>query len=271
MIKRTLEEIEPDFAFAKRPGWGGAAVRWAVSRDTVGSELGSVAWIEADPGEGYPIERYPDCERIVYVARGSGRHVGAGEPIALRAGDGVLVPKGAWHGFVSDGTEPVLLVALFAPYADVSQASVEVSDGEPESGPQVVRVAASEIDWDPTLDDDMGFEGLDVKWLVNGETAGAEHMLFGLSRFAPKGSHVLHRHPLVEEVCYVVDGRGVQLLDGEPFPVGAGELTFAARGEWHGHRADPDTDMHFLFLYLGKSTLEAAGYELHRDLAGSGS
>lgn len=265
MIKQRIEELTPDPAYLDREGWRHVELRWAVSRAATRSELGSVALVDVAPGGGYPVERLPDCERIVYVVRGGGLHHGDGDSVRLREGDGVLVPEGAWHGFENDGGDPVRLVALFAPFADVAQAAAErLHAADRGAGPAVIRVSASEVDYDPDLRDDMGFVGLDVKWLVNADTAGARHMLFGLSRFAPGGSHVLHRHPLVEEVIYVVSGAGQQLRDGDPVPVTAGDLTFASKGEWHGHVAGSE-EMRFLFLYLGRSSLEQAGYELHDD------
>jgi len=267
MIKHRIEDLQPDHAHSLRDGYSETTIRWAVSRESAGAELGSVAWIEVAAGGRYPVERYPDCERIVYVASGAGVHHGDGEARQLSEGDGVLVPKGGWHGFENTSAEPVLLVALFAPYADVSEARCEQWVAGSDPGPNVVRVSASEIDYDPDLRDDMGFIGLDVKWLVDAETAGAEHMLFGLSRFAPSGSHILHRHPQVEEVIYVVDGAGDQLVAGQPsVPIRTGDLTYASAGEWHGHQASVDREMHFMFLYLGRSSLADAGYELHADV-----
>lgn len=264
MQNSRIEELEADRAWASCRGFDGVTLRWAVSAARSGSQLGSVAWVEVAPGGRYPVERMPDCERILYVAEGDGEHLNGDGTVALREGDGVLVPKGAWHGFHNTGPSPVLLIALFAPYADASLAVSEPWTATGEPGPSVVRIAASETEYDPDLRDDMGFVGLDVKWLVNGDTAGAEHMLFGLSRFRPGGFHVLHRHARVEETIYVIDGVGRQLTADGDVPVHAGDLTWGPAGEWHGHVAG-DEEMQFMFLYQGASTLEAAGYELHAD------
>ncbi len=267
MQKSRIEELSPDRSWSSRYGFDGVTLRWAVSAARSRSRLGSLAWIEILPGGEYPVERMPECERILYVADGVGEHRdGSGVGTTLWQGDGLLVPKGAWHGLRNCGSAPALLIALFAPYADASRAAIEPWTATDEPGPPVVRVAASEVDYDPDLRDDMGFVGLDVKWLVNGDTAGAEHMLFGLSRFRPGGSHLLHRHPHVEETIYVIDGAGHQLTSDGDVPVRTGDLTWGPTGEWHGHVAD-DAEMHFMFVYQGASTLEAAGYELHTDVA----
>lgn len=267
MISRKVAAVAPDERLAAHEGWRDVEVRWVVSAYETGSRLGSVAWIDVPPGASYEVHRHPECERIVYVFEGGGSHLGSGGfEMALSADDAVLVRPGQWHGFSNDTVDPARLVVVYAPAARIADALYEAYDiSAPalEGGNDVVRVSGSETREDPDLRDDQGFIDLHVKWLVNAEQAGSEHMLFGLSRFGPKGTHVLHRHPHAEEVCYVIEGEGgVQLTADGEFPIEPGELTFGEEGEWHGHVAG-DEGMRFIFLYMGAPSLAAAEYELH--------
>lgn len=268
MISRQVTAVSRDQRLAGHDGWREVEVRWVVSADETGSKLGSMAWIEVPPGASYEVHRHPECERIVYVFEGEGLHRGSGDfELKLRTDDALLVRPNQWHGFVNDTREPVCLVVVYAPVARISDTPYQSYDGssaaESEGGNEVVRVSGSETPEDPSLRDDQGFLDLHVRWLVNAEQAASEHMLFGLSRFGPGGSHVLHRHPHAEEVCYVIEGEGgVQLTADGEFPIEPGELTFGEEGEWHGHVAG-DNGMRFFFLYMGAPSLAAAEYELH--------
>lgn len=267
MISCKVAAVAYDERLAAHEGWRDVEVRWVVSADETGSRLGSVAWIDVPSGVSYEVHRHPECERIVYVFEGGGSHLGSGGfEMALSADDAVLVRPGQWHGFSNNTANPARLVVVYAPAARVADTPYEAYDGSApalEGGNDVVRASGSETREDPDLRDDQGFIDLHVKWLVNAEQAGSEHMLFGLSRFGPKGSHVLHRHPHAEEVCYVIEGEGgVQLTADGEFPIEPGELTFGEEGEWHGHVAG-DEGMRFIFLYMGAPSLAAAEYELH--------
>lgn len=267
MIKRTATSVPRDEGLVVHDGWRDVEVRWVVSADETDSRLGSVAWIEVPPGASYEVHRHPECERIVYVLEGEGFHCGSGDfDLKLDTDDALLVRSGQWHGFFNNTHKPARLISVYAPFAQVSEAQYQSYDGRSDSLSEeenaVVRVSGSETLEDPSLRDDEGFIDLHVRWLVNADQAASEHMLFGLSRFGPQGSHVMHRHPQAEEVCYVVEGKGVQLTaDGET-PVGPGELTFCKKDEWHGHVAG-DGGMRFIFLYMGAPSLSAAEYELY--------
>jgi len=266
MKKIKVRDIKPDAQLAQRKGWQDVTVRWMVSAEETGSRHGCVAWIEVPPGVSYDIHRYGECERVVFVFTGSGEHLDSTRKLPLETGDAIYLAKGQWHGFRNSGPVPAQLLMLLAPIASPTQAGYEpyralaAADG---SGDPVVRVSGAVTPEDPDLRDDQGFIGLHVKWLINSETAPVEQMLFGLSRFDPTGSHVLHRHEHAEEVIYVIEGLGgLQLNEGYETPIEPGDLTFCAANEWHGHLAG-STEMKFIFLYLGAPSLAAAGYDVY--------
>jgi glyoxylate utilization-related uncharacterized protein len=61
-----------------------------------------------------------------YVLEGEGLHLTDGEPVRLRKGDLVFIPKGEWHGFANDSDDPTLAVTVMGGVAHYSDAGYEV-------------------------------------------------------------------------------------------------------------------------------------------------
>lgn len=61
------------------------------------------------------VHRHLRSEEIVYVISGEGMLHLAGGDRALEAGDFVVVPRNTPHGFTPTGTEPAIVLSLFAP------------------------------------------------------------------------------------------------------------------------------------------------------------
>jgi len=59
-------------------------------------------------------------------------------------------------------------------------------------------------------------------------------MLVGLNGFEPGQSHALHAHPGMDKLYFVVEGRGVFLLEGRELPMAAGDVLVAPEGVPHG-------------------------------------
>ncbi|HEV8053783.1 MAG TPA: cupin domain-containing protein, partial [Candidatus Limnocylindrales bacterium] len=59
---------------------------------------------------------HPDADEILYVLAGAGdQMVDDGEPFAVRPGQAIWVPEGAFHSTVNTGWEPLVLLAIYAP------------------------------------------------------------------------------------------------------------------------------------------------------------
>ncbi len=57
-----------------------------------------------------------------------------------------------------------------------------------------------------------------------------------------------HLHADTEEVYYVMEGHGTAMLDGERFPVSAGDVTFVKAGHTHGIINEGDTPMRLIVV-----------------------
>src|SRR5207249_11796662 len=75
--------------------------------------------------------------------------------------------------------------------------------------------------------------GGDIRVLLSPTTVGATSGFLGVLRLGP-GEHVTeHYHPYSEEFVYVVRGRLVVRVDGEPVEMSAGEALLVAIGARH--------------------------------------
>ncbi|MDT0183976.1 cupin domain-containing protein [Microbacterium sp. ARD31] len=140
-----------------------------------------------------------------------------------------------------------------------------ITGGHVAEGGAVRRVGRiGEVEDNPFHDPDAGFLHMSARWLIDSDHGGSRTFTLGQSTFAgERGSHELHRHPGGQEFFYILEGEGVQLVDdGEPAPMGAGDLVFVPRSEWHGFRNTGSSELRAIFGYLGAESLEAGGYEL---------
>lgn len=75
-----------------------------------------------------------------------------------------------------------------------------------------------------------------IKWLSEPRVTNAERFSAGVVLLEPGKGHARHNHPGVEEILYVVSGRGSQMIDigGESWtPIAAGELVHIPPDVFH--------------------------------------
>lgn len=58
-----------------------------------------------------------------------------------------------------------------------------------------------------------------LSWLSEPRTTGTERFSAGLVVLEPGKGHVRHNHPGVEEILYIIDGVGIQMVEIEGRPV----------------------------------------------------
>jgi mannose-6-phosphate isomerase-like protein (cupin superfamily) len=67
-----------------------------------------------DPGAGAPPHRHEDVEEVLAVLEGRARVRVEDEAAELRAGESVVIPPGAWHGFTNVGDGVLRTFAAFS-------------------------------------------------------------------------------------------------------------------------------------------------------------
>ena len=84
--------------------------------------------IRVAPGDKVrPAHAHPLGEEVIYIIRGTGRVLVAGEVSPVKAGSTVLFPRGAVHMLHNTGTEEMKVVCFFAPAT--SLANYEMHEG----------------------------------------------------------------------------------------------------------------------------------------------
>ena len=245
-----------------------ASVKQLINRASVGSQRGMLSLAEFEPGGSHKLHRHPLAGQISYLLSGSGEHLTEYGPVPLRAGDATYAPKNEWHGFRNSGSTPAVLVSLFSPAAEPSEAGYETFQGalDHSRAPTVRKVSLADLRGDAALDEGAGFFGLGVFWLATKDTVGAETFLLGASTFEPGGLHEHHRHPNGDEFLFILEGGGEHLTPEGAVPLSAGEIAYIPANEFHGFKNPDGVLTKTLFGYFGPGTLEEAGYEV-REVA----
>jgi oxalate decarboxylase/phosphoglucose isomerase-like protein (cupin superfamily) len=112
MPSKLIDPAElPTFTF----GWG--VIKPLVSEDNVSEPTDvSLMHVVLLPGQGHERHNHPDSDEILYILAGVGdQMVDDGEPFAVRPGQAIWIPKGAFHSTVNTGWEPMVLLAIYAP------------------------------------------------------------------------------------------------------------------------------------------------------------
>jgi quercetin dioxygenase-like cupin family protein len=94
----------------------GRHLRWLVAADGLNAAHCSACVIRVAPGEKVrPAHSHPHGEEVIYIIRGSGRVLVAGEVAPVREGTAVVFPQGAVHMLHNTGGEEMKVVCFFAP------------------------------------------------------------------------------------------------------------------------------------------------------------
>ena len=246
------------------PDLKGARVKTVIDRQTVGTHRGMITIAEFAPGGGHALHRYHASARISYLLSGRGEHLTCNGSLPLKAGDATYVPENTWHGFRNTGPEKAVLVSVYSPAAELSEAGYETYRGDMDLSvpPSVAKASLAHLQGDAALDQDAGFIGLGVFWLATRDTLGTDQFLLGASTFEPDGLHEHHRHARGDEFLFILEGGGEHLTTDEAISLCAGEIAYIPANEYHAFRNPPGVLTRTLFGYFGAATLAEAGYEV---------
>ena len=97
--------------------WG--VLKWLSEARVTGSGIAAGVVI-LQPGKGHLRHNHPGSEEILYYLSGEGEQMvedGLGTPMVrhVRAGEMAYIPAGVYHGTENTGSEPMHLLAVYAP------------------------------------------------------------------------------------------------------------------------------------------------------------
>jgi quercetin dioxygenase-like cupin family protein len=96
------------------------------------------------------------------------------------------------------------------------------------------------------------------EWLCRPGLTDAEDLLLVRVRMPPGTAHPFHRHPLMEEIIYVISGIAEQWVDRESRTLGPGEIAHIPRDIVHGtYNAGNETLVFLAILSPARSSAPA--------------
>ena len=116
---------------------------------------------------------------------------------------------------------------------------------------------------DPSLTEEKGWAGFNIRWLINDETMGAIQGTLGYAFFPPGSEHKMHKHDYAEEFTIYLSGSGTRVVGDKEYKVGPGDVAFVPRGVPHQLKnTDPNDSMALWCFYAGVPNVEKTGYKL---------
>jgi len=73
----------------------------------------------------------------------------------------------------------------------------------------------------------------DTYFLVDPEDSPSKNLKMGYTVIYPTGKTTGHTHPDMEEVYYILTGKGTMVVGDDEFPVQAGDAFYVPFGEFH--------------------------------------
>ena len=122
-----IRVIDP-FADQAKPVWLGldeSGFRRKVFRIVDGDNPGGSEFLTSgltifEPGEASSLHNHPDSEEVNFIVRGSGDVVSEdGTHTPFTAHTFMFIPKGVKHQHVNTGREPLWLVFVYGPHAEL--------------------------------------------------------------------------------------------------------------------------------------------------------
>ena len=94
--------------------WG--VIKPLVAADNTENAEVSMMHVILLPGKGHERHNHPESDEILYILAGEGdQMVDDKDPIPVRPGHTVFIPKGAFHSTLNTGYEPMVILAIYAP------------------------------------------------------------------------------------------------------------------------------------------------------------
>jgi oxalate decarboxylase/phosphoglucose isomerase-like protein (cupin superfamily) len=121
--------------------WG--VIKPLVAADNTDDPAVSMMHVVLLPGQGHERHNHPASDEILYFLSGDGEQmVDDGEPFAVRPGQAVFIPKGAFHSTINRGWEPMAILAIYAPAGaeEVLKTLPDYEEVAPGKAPPLARM-----------------------------------------------------------------------------------------------------------------------------------
>jgi mannose-6-phosphate isomerase-like protein (cupin superfamily) len=79
-----------------------------------------------------------------------------------------------------------------------------------------------------------------------------------MSLLGPSQSSPYDVHPDMEEIFYVISGRGTARIDDKLYPIKGGDVMYVQNGSYHQFIADEDSSLHLFWAFSAHPAEEFA-------------
>ena len=94
--------------------WG--TIHMLSEERVTGAKSISFGAVALEPGKGHIRHNHPDADEIIFVVSGEGMQMlDDYEPVEVRPGACIWIPKGIYHSTVNTGSDPMQLVVAYVP------------------------------------------------------------------------------------------------------------------------------------------------------------
>lgn len=94
--------------------WG--KLNFLSDEPTTGASSFSFGVVELAVGQGHTRHNHPGVDEIIYVVSGEGdQMLDDQDPVRVKAGDAIWIPKDIYHATINRGAEPMQLIVVYAP------------------------------------------------------------------------------------------------------------------------------------------------------------
>ncbi len=94
--------------------WG--KLNFLSDEPTTGATSFSFGVVELAVGKGHTRHNHPGVDEIIYVVSGEGdQMLDDQEPLRVKAGDSIWIPKDIYHSTINQGKEPMKLIVVYSP------------------------------------------------------------------------------------------------------------------------------------------------------------
>ena len=94
--------------------WG--AIHMLCDERVTGGKSMSFGHVVLELGKGHIRHNHPDADEVIYVVSGEAdQMLDDKEPVRVKAGDCMWIPKGVYHSTINKGNEPTHLIVVYAP------------------------------------------------------------------------------------------------------------------------------------------------------------
>lgn len=92
--------------------WG--TLQWLVNAQLLPGAQQTIGICHIKPGMSNPLHYHPNCEELLTVVNGTGKHSLNGDWVPLRPGTTVRIPIGVKHNLVNEGPDTMVCWIIFS-------------------------------------------------------------------------------------------------------------------------------------------------------------